>query len=363
MHKKILIHILSLLLTMSLPMSGMISVHAEEPENEETPSEVVELTEEEQPEETAPEIEEEIPEEQNEQIDLYQPESEETITEEEPGEEELVPEEEEEETVIDVTDPEESEPEEEAPEEEPGEPEEEPEEPAEVFSDDEPVFYVAGTVVPYEGTGVLEIESEYITSGTVTYDYDTNTLTLDNAVIVNDPTETVADTPNTRSIYKSGTEDLTIKLIGENSITVTSDEYYVYYIRGIQVNGLLTITSDDGTGSLDMNVQNTGQNGYPEAIAVKAPKVFIENCTLNVTGTYYAFYISKELHFGAGTNVTAVATKYYAINYSSDGAKVTHSPLECDMYGYTNVDDEEGNYLYKPEYVYDYYSGNVCELS
>ena len=320
----------------------------------------------------AEEIAEELPEEEQEEK-IVEEETEEELTEtEEPAvsEEEIIEEAEEEEPVIEETGPAEEtkkeipgQEEEAAEEEEPEEtetPELSEEEPAEEFAD-EPYFYVAGKSIPVEGTGVLTVESEFITSGTVTYEYETNTLTLDNAVIVNDPAETQLDSPGTKSICKTGTEGLTIKLVGENSITVTSERTDIYRIRGIETGGLLTITSDDGTGSLDLNVLNDSENWYPEAIAVYGSKVSIENCTLDVTGTNYSFYIRDELHFGAGANVTAVSTKYWAVNNFSDGVKVTHSPLECDMYGYENADDEEGNSLYEPEYVYDYYSWKPFE--
>ena len=357
MHKKSMIHLLSLFLSFSLFASGsMISPIAEQ--NEEDPT-------------AETEIYEELPAEE-EQTELIQP-AEETNPEESPLAEEAVEEmsgEREPEEAVSSDEPEKTpeltpaeethEAEEESSEEtEPAE--ETEEEPAEAFSDDEEelYFYVAGTVVPYEGEGVLTIESELITSGTVSYDYESNTLTLDNAVIEDDPDETLIDSPETTIIKKSGEAGLTIRLAGSSSLEITTEKWNVYRLRGIDVSGPLTITSDDGSGSLDLSV--TRSSNYYDSPAIQCPKVSIENCTLNVTASGNSFYIWRELHFGAGANVVAKSTNTIAINITNEGTRVTHAPIECDIYGYASVDDEEGTAFYEPEYVYDYYSWNPFE--
>ncbi len=357
MHRKSMIHLLSLFLSFSLSASGsMISPIAEQ--NEEEPAVETELPEElpaeeeqteliQPAEETAPEespLKEEAAEEMpGEQV------PEETVSPEEPEETpELIPAEE-------TPDAEEEFPEETEP------AEETEEEPAEVFYDEEEelYFYVAGTVVPYEGEGVLTIESELITSGTVTFDYDTNTLTLDNAVIEDDPDETVIDSPETTIIKKTGEAGLTIRLAGSSSLVITTEKWGVYRLRGIDVSGPLTITSDDGTGSLDLSV--TRDSNYYDSPAILGSKVSVENCTLNVTSSGNPFYIWRELHFGAGANVEAKSPNVIAINIINNGTRITHSPIECDIYGYESIDDENGTAFYDPEYIYDYYSWNPFE--
>ena len=339
MHKKILITFLSWILMFSLPVSQTMTIRAEEPADEEPVTEEVRQTEEEPASEEA-----ELTEKQTSEVTEEDPES---------NQEEISGTEEPEEKITD--DP--------ADAEETGEEtpllEEEEESLSEALSEEDPVFYVAGIEVPVEGSGTLNIESEFITSGTVTYDYGSNTLTLDHVVIVNDPEETVPDSPGTKSIYRSGTDGLAVKLIGENAITVQSDKWSIYRIRGIEVDGLLTFTSDDGTGSLNLNVLNPSSN--LNAYAISSRNVSIENCTLNVYGETHAFVIRGELHFGADANVTAVSSNSTAIDNFSKGVKVTHDPLVSDMFGFENAEDEEGSALYEPVYEYDYYSWNPFE--
>ena len=351
MHKKILIHILSLLLTLSLPMSGMISVRAEEPEDEEAPSEVVELTEEEEPEETAPEIEGEIPEEQNEQIDLYQPETEETITEETP---EITPEEETEEEVL-LEEPEETE---ELPEEEP-EPAEEAEEEAETLADNDPYFYVGGIAIPAEGTGIFNVETEYLTSGTITFDYETRTLTLDNAQV----TALEVTTPANMAFISYNmydNEELTLKLAGSSSIVFSAVDDWAWNAYGILVGAPLYITSDDGTGSLNIKVSafTTSGSEMNRVTAIYATTLRIANCKITAESGQYALQGYKGIEFEAGSDVeariTAVNT-YTAPLHTDIRYKIIHNPIDTDMTGYENVDDETGTALNKSEYLYEDY--------
>lgn len=349
MLKKPIIHLLSLFLSFSLFASGsMITPSAEQ--SEEEPSEEVYISEtgsaeeeglSEQPyEETDPEEnlallpEENETEEPEAQISEDPQETEQPEESADPAENEELPEE--------------------------AEPAEEPEEePSELLSDSEPYFYVAGTVVPYQGEGTLVIESELITSGTVSYDYDTNTLTLDNAVIIDDPDESVSDSPETTIISKTGDGGLTIMLVGSSSLAISTEKWEVWRLYGISVPGPLSISSNDGTGSLDLSVIRA--SSIAESPAIYGRTISIENCTLNVTSSGNSFLVRDELHFGAGANVSAKSTNSIAFNLSSNEAKLTHSPIECDIYGYASIDDEEGTYFYDPEYVYDYYSWNPFE--
>lgn len=97
--------------------------------------------------------------------------------------------------------------------------------PTETLADDEPTLYdlwVNGE----------QFISENLTSacgvGAVTYDPGTNTLTLDNAEITGaleniTPDEELKRGPYVAGIFYSGTDDLTIHLIGTNTVTVPSN--------------------------------------------------------------------------------------------------------------------------------------------
>ena len=261
----------------------------------------MELTEEEEPEETAPEIEGEIPEEQNEQIDLYQPETEETITEETP---EITPEEETEEEVL-LEEPEETE---ELPEEEP-EPAEEAEEEAETLADNDPYFYVGGIAIPAEGTGIFNVETEYLTSGTITFDYETRTLTLDNAQV----TALEVTTPANMAFISYNmydNEELTLKLAGSSSIVFSAVDDWAWNAYGILVGAPLYITSDDGTGSLNIKVSafTTSGSEMNRVTAIYATTLRIANCKITAESGQYALQGYKGIEFEAGSDVEARIT-------------------------------------------------------
>ena len=134
------------------------------------------------------------------------------------------------------------------------------------------------------------------TSGKISFDASTGTLTLDNVNI-----KTLPSGFDNIFVYNSN-GDLTINLVGENVISRAS---------GISPGDYsLKITGD---GSLDITVSDNS------AIAVEGSTLEIDGCTINakVTGTsdYYFHAIdayknySGEIVISNGANVTASSLK------------------------------------------------------
>ena len=79
--------------------------------------------------------------------------------------------------------------------------------------------------------------------------------------------------------------DLTIKLIGDNTITSTSNEVG---IQGITASGSITITADSSSDNLTINVTNSarpvfGINGYENSVTIKGSADVKINATATAT--------------------------------------------------------------------------------
>lgn len=79
--------------------------------------------------------------------------------------------------------------------------------------------------------------------------------------------------------------DLTIKLIGDNTITSTSNEVG---IQGISASGSITITADSSSDNLTINVTNStrpvfGINGYENSVTIKGYAAVTINATATAT--------------------------------------------------------------------------------
>ena len=122
-------------------------------------------------------------------------------------------------------------------------------------------FAATATQIVVNGTEILTAKDNTVQcgDGTAVYDSVNNTLTLTNAALDKEYI--------TGSIFANG--DLTIKLVGNN--TITSPTTYGFQITG----GSVTITSDDGSGSLTVNKPVLVSNG----------NMIVDNCTLNVTSS------------------------------------------------------------------------------
>lgn len=135
------------------------------------------------------------------------------------------------------------------------------------------------------GTKVTSANATNVLSdGKVSYDPDTNTLTLNNFTYSGD------------KIGISATEDLIIKLIGENNTITTTSDF------GINVSGDLTI---NGTGVL---------TAVGDKYGLSASNVTISGGTVKATGEKYGIFAYNDGHSGgmkvaiSGGSVEANAT-------------------------------------------------------
>ncbi len=358
MQKKIIINFLSLFLTISLSSYGTMIVPAAEQEDGTDVTEV--LTEE---EETSVEITEEETAEESfgEETELTEPEE---ITED-PAEEIIETDEEnsegeEKEEITEEEVPEGS-PEEAAEEVEGILEEEAPDEEAGLMAEDREVYFVVGGVeIPAEGSGVFNVETEYLTSGSITFDYETNVLTFDNAQVL---AEDVMEPLNMAFITCNMFDELTLRLVGSSSVIFSSVSDYGWEGNGIDVSGLLRITSDDGTGFLNFKAssRSTYYGDVFEVYAIYAGSIEVADCKLAVEGTRYGLYGYYGIEFKAGADVDArtASTENGAAalhTYANEAYKIVHNPIDVDMVGYAGIDDETGTPLNQPEYSYDYYS-------
>lgn len=120
--------------------------------------------------------------------------------------------------------------------------------------------------------------TDILGNGTASYDAETQTLTLNNASI------STTYNPGVESTCGIHCEsDLTIRLIGNNTIHVAAGNQYIF---GIDVYDTLTLT---GSGLLnitcgDINYTATETGKYAESTAISAGSVILEDATVIATG-------------------------------------------------------------------------------
>ena len=117
-----------------------------------------------------------------------------------------------------------------------------------------------------ESKTLTSAENSDIKSGTITWDKDTKTVTFDNV--------TIEITRSGEHFTITGYGDVTLKLIGDN--VIKSKSYVAFYH---QVIGVVTITSDDGKGSLTCE----GTEGI--YVSDSNAELVINNCQVKATGT------------------------------------------------------------------------------
>ena len=117
------------------------------------------------------------------------------------------------------------------------------------------------------------------TSGTASYDPETNTLTLDGANILNTKAEN--GWGSARGLYNM-TKGLTIKLIGDNSIVSEQS-------GGIANGESITFT---GEGSLKVTGTSTGKDSDRYGI-LNMGKITVQNCSLEVSAGLYGLKSGK----------------------------------------------------------------------
>ena len=150
-------------------------------------------------------------------------------------------------------------------------------------------------------------------SGTVSYDPNTKTLTLDNATITNE------DEGYGKGIVNKNISDFTIRLIGENTVTTGS--------ASLVLNQPSTIT---GEGSLSLSSQKYC------GLDMEAASVLIDNTKLFVRGAY-----GIAGYEGAKTEVLTVRNSYVEAEGFALGSIVFLSDLILEDCSITQPDGAE----------------------
>ena len=179
------------------------------------------------------------------------------------------------------------------------------------------------TTLMVNGENIINAEGNTVVcgNGKAVYDSVSNTLTLENATIDNEYVN--------GSIYSNG--DLTINLIGANTITLTGNTSYGIYLP---IGRSLTITSSDGSGQLSvggrilifgdttisnctltvtsnevndrlLDVENGNLNIINSTVVVKS--LFAED--LSDFNPYYAIFAYGEINISDNSNVDVECTK------------------------------------------------------
>lgn len=193
---------------------------------------------------------------------------------------------------------------------------------------------VAGVEVNSENAS--NITGDNITAGTVSFNPQTNTLTLNNATIVNDGSD--PEPMETPGVYYSGTDDFTINLIGTNTINSGNCSA----IRGGQTPKLIFTKAGEQPASLQM--ETTESSVIDGFSAVNHEGLFkIDERILgvdNTPDTYTVLVSSTLLGGGSGTAADPLLIKttedlttfaYYICNgkISSDVSVKLYNDIDC----------------------------------
>ena len=193
---------------------------------------------------------------------------------------------------------------------------------------------VAGVEVNSENAS--NITGDNITAGTVSFNPQTNTLTLNNATIVNDGSD--PEPMETPGVYYSGTDDFTINLIGTNTINSGNCSA----IRGGQTPKLIFTKAGEQPASFQM--ETTESSVIDGFSAVNHEGLFkIDERILgvdNTPDTYTVLVSSTLLGGGSGTAADPLLIKttedlttfaYYICNgkISSDVSVKLYNDIDC----------------------------------
>ena len=180
-----------------------------------------------------------------------------------------------------------------------------------VIAPDNLGFEIAGEKVTRKNCKDLSVIKGV--SGTVSYDPNTKTLTLDNATIINE------DEGYGKGIVNKNISDFTIRLIGENTVTTGS--------ASLVLNQPSTIT---GEGSLSLSSQKYC------GLDMEAASVLIDNTKLFVRGAY-----GIAGYMGAETEVLTVRNSYVEAEGFAAGSIVFLSNLILEDCAITQPDGAE----------------------
>ena len=174
-------------------------------------------------------------------------------------------------------------------------------------------LWVGGTQVTNDN------KNDIFGNGTVSFNTDTNTLTLNNATL----TESYEYEPYYESVIYSALPSLTVNLTGTNEIAPTST-----YSDGIDAAGGCNITV---TGNGTLNITNGYYGFYVGSYDVPGGNLTIDGATLNVSGTLAAgIWVNHDISFTDSTVRVIVTNDFYTGLVSNiDGTiTVTNSDIQ-----------------------------------
>lgn len=170
------------------------------------------------------------------------------------------------------------------------------------------VVYVGNTAVTEQNA------SDVFGDGTVSFDYATNTLTLNNATITECFTEEFFGEDTYFGIYCEANE-FNLQLVGENTIYLSegkdNDNYYAVYSSGamnVGGNGSLSVTSFGGIAAMGNLTVKDCSLDFSGTGVVSMGKVSFENVTIEAFAAVMAYsdVTVKDSTMVAGTTVVAL---------------------------------------------------------
>ena len=170
------------------------------------------------------------------------------------------------------------------------------------------ILYVGNTAVTEQNA------SDVFGDGTVSFDYATNTLTLNNATITECFTEEFFGEDTYFGIYCEANE-FNLQLVGENTIYLSegkdNDNYYAVYSSGamnVGGNGSLSVTSFGGIAAMGNLTVKDCSLDFSGIGVVSMGKVSFENVTIEAFAAVMAYsdVTVKDSTMVAGTTVVAL---------------------------------------------------------
>ena len=170
------------------------------------------------------------------------------------------------------------------------------------------ILYVGNTAVTEQNA------SDVFGDGTVSFDYATNTLTLNNATITECFTEEFFGEDTYFGIYCEANE-FNLQLVGENTIYLSegkdNDNYYAVYSSGamnVGGNGSLSVTSFGGIVAMGNITVKDCSLDFSGTGVVSMGKVSFENVTIEAFAAVMAYsdVTVKDSTMVAGTTVVAL---------------------------------------------------------
>ena len=206
-----------------------------------------------------------------------------------------------------------------------------------------PIYYnvtVCGTQVTSANA------SDVLGDGTVSYNPETKTLTLNNANIT-----------GTNSAIYSIHSDLNVELIGNNTLTVTGYSEGISFNKGSEESANLTFT---GSGTLNLNTESGKGINVRGTMTVDGP-----NINIHSTGTAIAATENSDIIVKSGSLNIKSDEEYGIFNYifgdNKGSIQVSGGTLTVDSaLGGTNITDITFNGVEYTEGTDLSHSGKVC---